>query len=147
MWPPDAIVAGQRDEPTGSPWTEPPTPRAPSPPPQAPPSQPNSHRPAPQAPPVPPPEWNDGATPTAEEFARRRAARPAEPVATMGVRGALAKGTLGLLTLQPGRREQEYRHDVEMVRRNFGGLRQVTVVNPKGGAGKTVASLLLAMTF
>ena len=34
-----------------------------------------------------------------------------------------------------------------MVRRNFGGLRQVTVVNPKGGAGKTVAILLLAMTF
>ena len=34
-----------------------------------------------------------------------------------------------------------------MVRRNFGGLRQVTVVNPKGGAGKTVAVLLLAMTF
>ncbi len=39
------------------------------------------------------------------------------------------------------------RRDVEMVRRNFGGLRQVTVVNPKGGAGKTVAILLLAMTF
>ena len=34
-----------------------------------------------------------------------------------------------------------------MVRRNFGGLRQVTVVNPKGGAGKTMAVLLLAMTF
>jgi MinD-like ATPase involved in chromosome partitioning or flagellar assembly len=41
----------------------------------------------------------------------------------------------------------EYRQEVEMVRRNFGGLRQVTVVNPKGGAGKTVAVLLLAMTF
>lgn len=36
---------------------------------------------------------------------------------------------------------------VETVRRNFGGLRQVTVVNPKGGAGKTVAVLLLSMTF
>jgi len=47
----------------------------------------------------------------------------------------------------PGKREQEYKQDVEMVRRNFGGLRQVTIVNPKGGAGKTVAVLLLAMTF
>jgi MinD-like ATPase involved in chromosome partitioning or flagellar assembly len=65
----------------------------------------------------------------------------------MGVRGAITKGTLGLVTMTPGRHEQEYRHDVEMVRRNFGGLRQVTVVNPKGGAGKTVAVLLLAMTF
>jgi MinD-like ATPase involved in chromosome partitioning or flagellar assembly len=33
------------------------------------------------------------------------------------------------------------------VRRAFGGLRQVTVVNPKGGAGKTVATLLLGLTF
>jgi len=65
----------------------------------------------------------------------------------MGLRGAVRRSTLGLVTLGPGRREQEYRHDVEKVRRNFGGLRQVTVVNPKGGAGKTVAVLLLAMTF
>jgi len=65
----------------------------------------------------------------------------------MGVRGAVRRSTLGLVRLGPGRREQEYRHDVEMVRRNFGGLRQVTVVNPKGGAGKTVAVLLTAMTF
>ena len=59
----------------------------------------------------------------------------------------MSKGTLGMLSFGPGRREQEYRHDVDLVRRNFGGLRQVTVVNPKGGAGKTVAVLLLAMTF
>jgi MinD-like ATPase involved in chromosome partitioning or flagellar assembly len=85
--------------------------------------------------------------PTAEEFAKRRVDRPADPVASMGVRGALSRGTLGLVALAPGRRELEYRRDVETVRRNFGGLRQVTVVNPKGGAGKTVAVLLLAMTF
>jgi MinD-like ATPase involved in chromosome partitioning or flagellar assembly len=90
---------------------------------------------------------SDGSAPTAEEFARRRLARPAEPVATMGPRALLQKGTMGLVKLPPGRREQEYKQDVEMVRRNFGGLRQVTVVNPKGGAGKTVAVLLLAMTF
>ena len=52
-----------------------------------------------------------------------------------------------LVRLSPGRHEQEMKRDIEMVRRNFGGLRQVTVVNPKGGAGKTVAILLLAMTF
>jgi MinD-like ATPase involved in chromosome partitioning or flagellar assembly len=106
---------------------------------------PMSHRPPTQTP--PPQEWGDGQAPTAEDFAQRRAVRPTEPVASMGMRGVLSKGTLGLFTLPPGRREQEYRHDVEMVRRNFGGLRQVTVVNPKGGAGKTVAVLLLAMTF
>ncbi|MFC7546355.1 chromosome partitioning protein [Plantactinospora sp. GCM10030261] len=87
----------------------------------------------------------DPSVPTAEEFARRRAAKPAEPVAEMGVRAVVNK--LGLVRLAPSRHEQEIRQDVEMVRRNFGGLRQVTVVNPKGGAGKTVAILLLAMTF
>jgi len=85
--------------------------------------------------------------PTADDFARRRAARPADPLATMGPRAALRRATLGLVKLGPSDREQEHRRYVEMVRRNFGGLRQVTVVNPKGGAGKTVAVLLLAMTF
>jgi MinD-like ATPase involved in chromosome partitioning or flagellar assembly len=91
--------------------------------------------------------WVSDGTPTAEEFARRRMAKPADPVATQGPRAMLRKGTMGLVKLAPGRRELEYKQDVEMVRRNFGGLRQVTVVNPKGGAGKTVAVLLLAMTF
>jgi MinD-like ATPase involved in chromosome partitioning or flagellar assembly len=86
-------------------------------------------------------------TPTADEFARRRAARPADPVAQFGARAAVRRATLGLVRLGPGPRELEYRNDVDMIRRNFGGLRQVTVVNPKGGAGKTVAALLLAMTF
>ncbi|MEU5939130.1 chromosome partitioning protein [Micromonospora sp. NPDC047548] len=95
----------------------------------------------------PDPGWTpDGGTaPTAEDFARRRQARPADPVATMGVRAVVNR--IGLVKLPPGRHEQEVKRDVEMVRRNFGGLRQVTVVNPKGGAGKTVAILLLAMTF
>ncbi|WP_089154717.1 MinD/ParA family ATP-binding protein [Micromonospora sp. NBS 11-29] len=83
--------------------------------------------------------------PTAEEFTRRRQVRPADPVATMGVRAVVNR--IGLVRLAPGRHEQEMKRDIEMVRRNFGGLRQVTVVNPKGGAGKTVAILLLAMTF
>ncbi len=96
---------------------------------------------------MPPDRTPDAYMPTAEEFARRRAAKPVEPLATMGPRAAIRKTTLGLVALGPGQREQDHRTDVEMVRRNFGGLRQVTVVNPKGGAGKTVASLLLAMTF
>ncbi|MEV6968049.1 chromosome partitioning protein [Hamadaea sp. NPDC051192] len=84
---------------------------------------------------------------TAEEFSRRRAERRPEPQAERGLRGALRKSTFGLISPPPGRREQEYLADVDFVRRNFGGLRQITVVNPKGGAGKTVAVLMLAMTF
>nr|WP_250000767.1 ParA family protein [Actinoplanes sp. M2I2] len=114
-------------------------------PPQAP--VPHPQPPAPATDPFQDLPWVSDGTPTAEEFARRRMARPADPVATQGARAILRKGTMGLVKLAPGKREQEYKQDVEMVRRNFGGLRQVTVVNPKGGAGKTVAVLLLAMTF
>jgi len=116
--------------------------------PQAPPPAPPQQ--VPGQPPVDPFQdlaWVSDGTPTAEEFARRRLAKPAEPTASMGARAILNKTALGLVRLAPGKREQEYKQDVEMVRRNFGGLRQVTVVNPKGGAGKTVAVLLLAMTF
>ncbi|MFU8850899.1 chromosome partitioning protein [Micromonospora sp. SL1-18] len=115
---------------------------APAPPQPGPPA---SQQPAPAA--YPEAGWTpeNGATPTAEDFARRRQARPVDPVATMGVRAVVNR--IGLVRLAPGRHEQEVKRDVEMVRRNFGGLRQVTVVNPKGGAGKTVAILLLAMTF
>ncbi|WP_436971176.1 chromosome partitioning protein [Micromonospora chersina] len=111
----------------------------------APPQQPGPQQPGPAA--YPEQVWTpaSGAPPTAEDFARRRQVRPVDPVATMGVRAVVNK--IGLVRLAPGRQEQEMRRDIEMVRRNFGGLRQVTVVNPKGGAGKTVAILLLAMTF
>ncbi|WP_455749458.1 chromosome partitioning protein [Micromonospora chersina] len=111
----------------------------------APPQQPGMQQPGPAA--YPEQVWTpaSGTPPTAEDFARRRQVRPVDPVATMGVRAVVNK--IGLVRLAPGRQEQEMRRDIEMVRRNFGGLRQVTVVNPKGGAGKTVAILLLAMTF
>jgi MinD-like ATPase involved in chromosome partitioning or flagellar assembly len=140
-------------EPPQVPGPFPPTidPRAASPhPPHPQPPRQGEQPPGSNPPPVDPYQqlpWVSDGTPTAEEFARRRLAKPAEPVATMGARAMVQKGTMGLVRLAPGKREQEYKQDVEMVRRNFGGLRQVTVVNPKGGAGKTVAVLLLAMTF
>lgn len=86
-------------------------------------------------------------TPTADDFAQRRAIKPSDPIANQGMRRAMRISTLGLVRLGPGHKEQEQRHAVDTVRRNFGGLRQVTVINPKGGAGKTVAVLMLAMTF
>jgi len=98
-------------------------------------------------PPGPVPMNEEVYLPTAEEFARRRAQRPPDPVAHMGIQAALRKSTFGLVSLPPGQREQEIRRQTDVIRRNFGGLRQITVVNPKGGAGKTCAVLLLAMTF
>jgi MinD-like ATPase involved in chromosome partitioning or flagellar assembly len=85
--------------------------------------------------------------PTAEEFATRRAVRPRDWVATTGVRAVARRGTFGLLRLRPSRRERDRLVAMAAVRRNFGGLRQITVINPKGGAGKTVATLMLGYTF
>ncbi|MEO3745094.1 chromosome partitioning protein [Plantactinospora sp. B5E13] len=168
-YPPAPPVPGPPDAAAQSPWapvppqvpgpgpvpphhpgaTEvPPQPHVPAPPVPGYPAPPVPGYPAPPTPSYPDPLWTpDGGTPTAEEFAQRRAVRPADPVAQTGVRAVVNKSTLGLVKLAPGRHEQEIKQDIEMIRRNFGGLRQVTVVNPKGGAGKTVAILLLAMTF
>ncbi len=85
--------------------------------------------------------------PTAEEFAARRAHKPQAPEATMGLPGLVKRLTFGIFAPPMSKKEEEHREYVTMVRRNFGGLRQITVVNPKGGAGKTVASLMTAMTF
>ena len=85
--------------------------------------------------------------PTAEEFTTRRSVRPREWVATTGVRGAARRGTFGLVRLRPNEREREGRVNLSTVRRAFTGLRQITVVNPKGGAGKTVATLMLGLTY
>ncbi len=119
------------------------------------PDQPFPGQPFPGQPPAGDGSAPDGGTPwatdpyfpTADEFAKRRVARPVDPVARSGLRGALNRTSLGLVKLTPGGHEKDVARDVETIRRNFGGLRQVTVVNPKGGAGKTVAVLLLAMTF
>ncbi|MFC0029568.1 chromosome partitioning protein [Micromonospora chaiyaphumensis] len=147
--PPQAGAPQQPPAPPHQPGPHQPAPHPPGPhqagPHQAGPQQTGPQQPGPAA--FPEQVWTpaSGAPPTAEDFARRRQARPVDPVATTGVRAVVNK--IGLVRLPPGRQEQEMRRDIEMVRRNFGGLRQVTVVNPKGGAGKTVAILLLAMTF
>jgi MinD-like ATPase involved in chromosome partitioning or flagellar assembly len=85
--------------------------------------------------------------PTADEFTTRRVVRPREWVATTGVRAVARRGTFGLVRMRPNARELETRANLAAVRRGFGGLRQITVVNPKGGAGKTVATLMLGLTF
>ncbi len=100
---------------------------------------PPSSAPQPAQPMAPPP--------TAEEFAARRAHKPVAPEATMGVPALVRKMSFGMVAPAPSRRERDFRDAVTKVRRNFGGLRQITVVNPKGGAGKTVAVLMTAMTF
>jgi|GEM_PF-121717 len=89
----------------------------------------------------------DPVAPVAVAPPRHGLDRPATRPARTGVRAALRRGTLGWVRVGPGSREQAIARDEAELRRDFAAPRQVTVVNPKGGAGKTVAVLLLAMTF
>ncbi|BDO43532.1 chromosome partitioning protein [Cellulomonas sp. NTE-D12] len=55
--------------------------------------------------------------------------------------------TFGAVKPGPGRAERRLRADIAAVRRSLDGPRTVVVINPKGGAHKTTATMLLASTF
>jgi MinD-like ATPase involved in chromosome partitioning or flagellar assembly len=73
--------------------------------------------------------------------------RPAQGPAELGWRAVVRRATGGLLALPPGPDEQRVRESVAAVQRPLDGPRTVVVINPKGGAHKTTATLLLAATF
>ncbi|WP_035060264.1 MinD/ParA family ATP-binding protein, partial [Cellulomonas bogoriensis] len=64
-----------------------------------------------------------------------------------GWRGAVRRATGGVLAPAPGRAEREQRAAVASVQRSLDGPRTVVVINPKGGAHKTTATMLIASTF
>lgn len=110
-------------------------------------STPIAPAPQPAAAPTAGPVASAGAArPTLDDFLSSRPAPPAGP-ATMGWRGGLRRATGGLIRLKPGPRERVHRDAVERVQRSLSGPRTVVVINPKGGAHKTTATLLLAATF
>ncbi|KGM10481.1 MinD/ParA family ATP-binding protein, partial [Cellulomonas carbonis] len=67
--------------------------------------------------------------------------------AQRGWRGALGRLTGGLVALPPGPAEQRHRSAIARVQRDLDGPKTVVVINPKGGAHKTTATLLVAATF
>ena len=84
--------------------------------------------------------------PTLSDLLAARPELPAGP-AESGWQGTLRRITGGLLALRPGPAEQRHRASVASVQRSLDGPRTIVVINPKGGAHKTTASLLLAATF
>jgi MinD-like ATPase involved in chromosome partitioning or flagellar assembly len=70
--------------------------------------------------------------------------RPA--AATRGWQGLLARLTRGVISPAPGPKERAERAELERVRRPLDGPRNIAVVNLKGGAHKTTASLMIAAT-
>ncbi|QHK21534.1 hypothetical protein GU243_19595 [Pseudarthrobacter psychrotolerans] len=83
--------------------------------------------------------------PTLQDFLADRPTQPA-PLAEAGWQGAVRRLSRNSLSLGPGRRELAHLDAVEEVQRRLDGPRTVVVVNPKGGAHKTTATLLLAAT-
>lgn len=67
--------------------------------------------------------------------------------AQYGWRAGLRRGTGGLIKLGPGKRERQEREELAAIRRSFDGSKTIVVVNPKGGAHKTTASLMIAAMF
>ncbi|OJV80784.1 MAG: chromosome partitioning protein [Cellulomonas sp. 73-92] len=84
--------------------------------------------------------------PTLEDLVTTRRSERREP-ARRGWRHGVALVTFGGITPGPGRAERRERAAVHALRRPLDGPRTVVVVNPKGGAHKTTATMLLAATF
>lgn len=84
--------------------------------------------------------------PTLSDLLAARPQPPAGP-AELGWRGTLRRVTGGAVRLGPGRAELAQRASIARVQRSLDGPRTIVVINPKGGAHKTTATLLLAASF
>jgi MinD-like ATPase involved in chromosome partitioning or flagellar assembly len=85
-------------------------------------------------------------SPTLDDLLATRPTPPDGP-AQLGWRAAVRRLSGGLITLRPGGGEVVQRKAIAAVQRSLPGPRTVVVINPKGGASKTTATLLLAATF
>ncbi|WP_162925061.1 MinD/ParA family ATP-binding protein [Mycetocola zhujimingii] len=83
---------------------------------------------------------------TLNDFLQSRPPAPVGP-ATTGWQGTVRRLTGGLVSPKPSASELGHRNAIERVQRSLRGPRTVVVINPKGGAHKTTATLLLAATF
>jgi len=87
-----------------------------------------------------------GSLPTLDDLLAAR--HPAhEGPAEQGWQRTVRRLTFGAVKPRPGAAERARRSQVDAIRRTFDGPRTVVVVNPKGGAHKTTATMLLASTF
>ncbi|MET1052000.1 MAG: chromosome partitioning protein, partial [Mycetocola sp.] len=96
--------------------------------------------------PAPSADGGDDSGPTLDDFLQSRPSAPDGP-AKQGWQGVVRRVTGGLISPKPGKAERAHRHAISRVQRSLRGPRTIVVLNPKGGAHKTTATLLLAATF
>jgi MinD-like ATPase involved in chromosome partitioning or flagellar assembly len=87
-----------------------------------------------------------GAPPTLSDFMNSRPAAPVGP-AQKGWQAGIRRLTGGLVSPRPSDAELAHRNAIAAVQRSLSGPRTIVVLNPKGGAHKTTATLLIAATF
>ncbi|TFC26202.1 chromosome partitioning protein [Cryobacterium sp. TMT2-18-3] len=87
-----------------------------------------------------------GGGPNLADFMNSRPPLVAGP-ALLGWQGTVRRLTGGLVSPAPGTGEMSHRAAVASVQRSLVGPRTIVVLNPKGGAHKTTATLLIAATF
>lgn len=87
-----------------------------------------------------------GGVPTLDDFLRDGSPMDERP-AEQGWRAGLRRGTGGLISLSPSARERQERMEIASIQRPLSGSRTIVVVNPKGGAHKTTATLMIAAMF
>jgi len=93
------------------------------------------------------PATGSAGLPTLDDLLAARHPAGASGPAEHGWRVGVRRVTFGAIRPGPGRAESRHRSESASVRRTLDGPRTVVVVNPKGGAHKTTATMLLASTF
>lgn len=102
------------------------------------------------APPTAPPvaaEPVAGSLPTLDDLLAARHPVETGGPAEHGWRYGLGRVTFGAIKPGPGKVERRRRAASATVRRTLDGPKTIVVINPKGGAHKTTATMLLAATF
>ncbi|HEY8721680.1 MinD/ParA family ATP-binding protein, partial [Pengzhenrongella sp.] len=84
--------------------------------------------------------------PTLDDLLAKRPVVPVGP-AEWGWQASVRRMTGGLIKPKPGHAESRHRDAIYSVQRSLGGPKTIVVLNPKGGAHKTTAALMIAATF
>lgn len=85
--------------------------------------------------------------PTLDDLLAARHPHAATGPAEHGWQAGIRRLTFGAVSPGPGRDERRRRVAAASVRRTLDGPKTVVIINPKGGAHKTTATMLLAATF
>ncbi|SJM71456.1 hypothetical protein [Gulosibacter sp. 10] len=84
--------------------------------------------------------------PTLDDFLSAKSKAQKRP-AEQGWRAGIRRASGGLIKLGPGKRERTIRDEMASIQKVFDGTRTIVVMNPKGGAHKTTATLMIAAAF